>query len=760
MIETLKQIGTLEGDALAAAMEQIEAAYLETDVPARRNLVEVLIALQPAPEDHAWRILRRATRDADAGIAEIAYQGLGAPRMAQMREQARTGEWAALVEMFADEDFAAWPDVDLARDAYFLRGQAYYHTALLKPGALAGVIEHLLNAYSMTSDRKYLDRADHFGTLGMALFLGDGLPLPKATNRHAHYEAITGGPDFMEALLRLHEVLNAIGPQVSPSANHYLDAVRAYTSAMIESGRDVYGEKHTPLFAAALMRRSMTIGYASSPGYIQDFGLIPGVRSHDRSLGGANPQQDTALYGLLYRLTELTGDKQYAAEADRALGYFFLNCQSPATGLMAWGEHIYWDFRIDEVAGSQPAHEICGEWPFWDVCYRLAPEACWLFAIGQWDHQIADQTTGNFSRHAQWSRHGPATDFEFPRYAGQMIVNWADAYGRKENEARPRRSDLTQAIFIVVGRMEANMEKSKSGYLIAASQLKHSEWVWLNSNLELARCLWKAAPILDEDRPELAERMRRLAARQDEGFFKAPHAITEGGGFAHTLDSLTGQSVKPPSKSQPYTSVFATGYGRPIHANMANLCYARYTQLAASHPESAASYRKMILASADQYLSAEPAAWHYREAAKADLTRAVEISRWKHRPVLTMLGNVHRDLFDDRESAMARYLEVIENRAEFRVVCEVAGMMREDGDYDGALAMLNRINLESLSPGWRARILSEIARTLAETGRIEAARELYLQALELDVYIDLRNAILAAIDALAEQFPSQAAGQR
>ena len=38
------------------------------------------------------------------------------------------------------------------------------------------------------------------------LFLTDGLPLPRATNQHDHYETITGGPDLMLALLKLHLV--------------------------------------------------------------------------------------------------------------------------------------------------------------------------------------------------------------------------------------------------------------------------------------------------------------------------------------------------------------------------------------------------------------------------------------------------------------------------------------------------------------------------------------------------------------------------
>ena len=82
---------------------------------------------------------------------------------------------------------------------------------LVKPKAVAEVITLLLNAWNITGNRKYLDRADYFGRMGIELFLDDGLPLPKATNRHDHYESITGGPFFMHTLLKLYEAKNNLG---------------------------------------------------------------------------------------------------------------------------------------------------------------------------------------------------------------------------------------------------------------------------------------------------------------------------------------------------------------------------------------------------------------------------------------------------------------------------------------------------------------------------------------------------------------------
>jgi len=382
---------------------------------------------------------------------------------------------------------------------------------------------------------------------------------------------------------------------------NYLQIVKNYADAMIAQGRDFYGTENSPLFASTLNRETMKIGS------IEDFGSIDGVRKNDRSIGGANPLRDKELYQILYTLSNTTGNELYASEADKSLKYFFTHCQSPNTGLMAWGEHLYWDFE-KEACGygevNQDYHE-CGVWPFWDKCYELAPEACWKFAIGEWDHQIYDKKTGHFSRHARWSVHGPFSGFEFPRYAGQMIERWADAYNRKENISRSRRDELLTAIKVIFGRMEKNMKLTKSGYLPAGSSEKgdHVNVVWLKSNLELARCLEETAPLFDST---YGRKMKKFALKQDIDFLNAPHKLDSvGGGFAVTLDATTGVP-RVRSMNKPYTSNWGSGYGYGPHAKVANLCYERYQKLKNEHPDFAARYKSLMLASAEKYIQSSP----------------------------------------------------------------------------------------------------------------------------------------------------------
>ena len=161
----------------------------------------------------------------------------------------------------------------------------------------------------------------------------------------------------------------------------YLGVVRGYADAMIEQGRDTYGQTQSPLFAAALDRKTGRLPEGDGLKRILEIPRADwGIRANDRTLSGANPMHDQNLYQVLYGLTKITGDARYADEADKALGWFFEHCQSPATGLMAWGEHIGWDFRTEKPIRN--THEFFRPWVLWDRSFKLAPEACRRFALG------------------------------------------------------------------------------------------------------------------------------------------------------------------------------------------------------------------------------------------------------------------------------------------------------------------------------------------------------------------------------------------
>ncbi len=378
--------------------------------------------------------------------------------------------------------------------------------------------------------------------------------------------------------------------------NKYHQRVVAYADAMIQHGRDHYGTEHSPLFASALDRFTYRLDHRAS------FSAIPGIRESDRSLRGANPLHDVHLFEILYELSAETQDPKYKTEADRALRFFFRRCQSPTTGLMTWGEHIFWDFLTDTIGFEVQEYHEAAYWPFWDEVYRLDADAAWQFALSEWRHQVAD-STGDFSRHARWTIHAPETGADFPRYAGQMIERWADALHRPQNARRKERPELLRAIQIMTDRMAENRRRTPSGHLPA---FRGAPYGWIDSNLELARCLHVAAQKLDrESNKDLTAQLQALSADLDRSILSAPHRMQADSGYALTLDVATGMPITR-SMNKPYTTAWEVSYGNITHAGFANACFERYRQLAEKEPQTADRYRNLALEAANYYLQAIP----------------------------------------------------------------------------------------------------------------------------------------------------------
>lgn len=228
-----------------------------------------------------------------------------------------------------------------------------------------------------------------------------------------------------------------------------LAVVRRYADAMLEHGRDVYGPRKSGLFLSALDRRKL-----------KPLDIRPdppgGVRREDRAglpwrkLTGANPHNDENLLRVLYALSEITSDARYRDAADGSIRWFFEHAQSPVTGLLPWGEHLAWDVLLDRPISSSTefTHEFARPWVLWDKSFELAPGPSKQFALGLWNHQIANQKTGAFDRHAPYDRHGPRDGKDFARHAGFYIHTWAHAYNRTHDET------FLTAIEVLLARCE------------------------------------------------------------------------------------------------------------------------------------------------------------------------------------------------------------------------------------------------------------------------------------------------------------------
>jgi hypothetical protein len=306
----------------------------------------------------------------------------------------------------------------------------------------------------------------------------------------------------------------------------YTAIATAYADYMIEHGRDRYGKIHSPLFVSAMDRKTMTvfehgnvpyphvIAKPYAPGLRRDHKMRP----QDRTYSGGNPLESLSLYGLLYRLSELTGDKHYAEEADKSVAWFLEHAQSPVTGLYSWGSHMYWDVHKDQPIyantgspdGGYGGHEYNFVWPYW----KQNPEALKRFANGIWDHQITDQKTGRFSRHAEYHKHGPGNEaFEFPSTGACYMDAWAREYGRSGD------AEMKKAIQTLLGRYRS-MRDPKTGAMAwcTAEGIDRREVACVPMNLFMATTLQDAAAHVEQRDPELAEELRKFVRFLDDEY--------------------------------------------------------------------------------------------------------------------------------------------------------------------------------------------------------------------------------------------------
>lgn len=357
-----------------------------------------------------------------------------------------------------------------------------------------------------------------------------------------------------------------------------LEVVKTYADAMLAHGRDVYGPQHSGLMLSAMDRMAM-----------QPLTTRPappaGIRREDRvglpwlPLTGANPQLDQNLLRVFYTLSAMTGDSRYSAVADAELEWFFNHTQSPVTGLMPWGEHLSWDVLTDQVIGGMMSnsltHEFSRPWVLWDRCYALAPQASERFALGLWNHQIFNQQTGAFDRHALYDQHGPSDNMDYCRHAGFYIRTWGHAY------KHTGKTVFLTAIETLINRYEAKRHPNTGLIPSCCNHDVGGPQTGLSIDCE------SVADFLPQS---LASKLRALAAFEDSIFLAMPHDLP-GQGFAHTLDRATGL----PTADGVGTSLWVAGYGSGTTASFAMNCVARYEQT--GH----AGYRDLIVAAADTY---------------------------------------------------------------------------------------------------------------------------------------------------------------
>ena len=393
----------------------------------------------------------------------------------------------------------------------------------------------------------------------------------------------------------------------------YGEIARAYADAMLQHGRDHYGERPSPSFADTLRLPEMAMPAAVSPATTRLYQLL--FRADDSSTG-CNPMYHIDLFQLLNVLTEVTGEPKYRKAGREAIEWFFKNTQNETTGFVAWGEHLAWDLIADRVTiggmrdGTfvvSDTHEFYGPWIHWKTTCEVAPSEAVRFARGLWDHQIYDQRTCEFSRHAAYSKHDPRKGYEFLRQVGFYLDTWATVHAETGDEELLKPfPPFLQAL--------RKWQNQRSGLL--PFEGNSPQVAFILHNLSFAVDGWAASTRLPEP---LKSDLQGFIRTIDDAVLKLDFDLGPGGkGFPKIADAETGEVSNRgmlkarPSYSEefinlryaPHGGLWASVYGAGSYtdARHALLCAYRFRQIEREE------YRSLVLATAGRYLGSTPSA--------------------------------------------------------------------------------------------------------------------------------------------------------
>ncbi|MHC4691674.1 MAG: pectate lyase [Planctomycetota bacterium] len=163
----------------------------------------------------------------------------------------------------------------------------------------------------------------------------------------------------------------------------YLDAVRTYADNVIKQGKDVYGQKHTPMFVDGLNIHTHEPPRWKRSGKVW---ILSNLASHQN------------LFRTLVALTNITGDPKYRREAEQAIEFAFENLTSP-NGLLYWGGHMAYDAQADALCMEQYQHELKCHYPYYELMWQVNPKATKKFLDSFWAAHILNWSNLEMNRH-------------------------------------------------------------------------------------------------------------------------------------------------------------------------------------------------------------------------------------------------------------------------------------------------------------------------------------------------------------------------
>jgi len=263
---------------------------------------------------------------------------------------------------------------------------------------------------------------------------------------------------MMRTLARAVGALVLCSLALPAGGRDYLAPVRKFADVLLENGRDTYGPRKTALWCGVIDVDELAVPRATDK-----VPATPGVRAGDRAVGGCNLYHDGVTLRTFAALSRVTGDARYDAAAREYVRDYLALCRGPQTGLIAWGEHLYYDVHIDAVDEKRASHELI-EWTApWELLWEVDAKATAGAIAGiQYHFRGADPAAAGwlFNRHATWAKaeyqkagqpwikhtglYAHAFAVLYAKTGEEKWLRWAEGAGSLYWEHRNPKTDLAE----------------------------------------------------------------------------------------------------------------------------------------------------------------------------------------------------------------------------------------------------------------------------------------------------------------------------
>ena len=167
----------------------------------------------------------------------------------------------------------------------------------------------------------------------------------------------------------------------------YLQAVETFADHVLQNGRDVYGEEHSPLFA---------------DGIHIETGEPVRWEGENESWIISNFGSQQNLMRVLVGLSRLTGNEKYRAAAAEAVKYMY-DQQSDSSGLLYWGGHQFVDLQTMENQFKGRPHELKNNFPFYEFMWEVDSAHTRKMLRSMWNAHILKWSNLDLNRHGEYN---------------------------------------------------------------------------------------------------------------------------------------------------------------------------------------------------------------------------------------------------------------------------------------------------------------------------------------------------------------------